>query len=114
MKDARALSSLTALASLIVGGDIEDIDRSTCTRPSAFGGTCKNDAVAGKLFCKGHMCPAHGCAAGKSGREAACPAHTTVGAVLQTGERKKKEMEMEMELEIEIEMETKVSRRAVK
>ena len=48
--------------------------RGKCTRPS-----CESDAVAGTLFCIGHTCTTPGCTAGKSGREAACPAHTTVG-----------------------------------
>ena len=50
-----------------------------CARPSPSGGSCKNNAVRGTLFCNGHTCSAPGCTAGKSGREAACPAHTTVG-----------------------------------
>lgn len=51
----------------------------TCSRPSPSGGSCKNVAVTGTLFCKGHTCPTQGCPAGKSARESACPAHTSVG-----------------------------------
>ena len=61
------------------------IGSAKCTRPSPSGGSCKNDAVEGTLFCTGHTCSAPGCTAGKSGREAACPAHTTTGTGSRTG-----------------------------
>ena len=46
-----------------------------CTRPSPSGGTCKNKATPGTLFCRGHTCPVQGCTAGKSAKMATCPLH---------------------------------------
>lgn len=46
-----------------------------CTRPSPNGGMCKNNALEGTAFCKGHSCPASGCTAGKSTKMATCEAH---------------------------------------
>ena len=58
------------------GGGGGSAERAKCTRPSPSGGCCKNDAVPGSVFCTGHTCSTAGCTAGKSGREAACPAHS--------------------------------------
>ena len=46
-----------------------------CTRPSPKGGVCKNNAVQGTSFCKGHTCPAAGCIQGKSTKMETCLTH---------------------------------------
>ena len=63
-------SSGSAVSSRVAASNAD-----TCTRPSPSGGTCKNRATPGTLFCKGHTCPAQGCTAEKSTKMATCPSH---------------------------------------
>jgi hypothetical protein len=50
-----------------------------CQRPSPKGGTCKNGAVSGGLYCQGHTCSFGGCTEGKSSVAVACALHSREG-----------------------------------
>ena len=49
--------------------------RAKCQRPSPKGGTCKNQALAGRNYCASHACPTDMCTESKSSAEATCSHH---------------------------------------
>ena len=63
--------------------------KETCTRPSPSGGFCKNKALHGTSFCKGHSCPVAGCTSGKSTKMATCPDHVHGSAYAEPSSNRK-------------------------